>query len=190
MNRMNKQMVSLAGILPRRPAVWLAVAAALLATAVSTFAQSEDGIKTAFIYNFAKFVTWPDSAFASGNAPITVGFVGADTLADEFQQNVTGKNANGRDFAIKKFASAAGVEGCQIVFVGDNGQVTAVTGATKGKPILTVGGSDAFVSAGGMINFIDEGGRVGFDLDLTAANAVGLKVDPKLCHVARKVKGG
>jgi hypothetical protein len=174
----------------RRVKLVLAAAILALATIGPVFAQSADGIKAAFIYNFAKFAEWPAGAFSGDSAPITVGFVGADALADGFEKNVTGKNANGRDFAIKKLSGAAGVETCQIVFVGDAGQAAAVLAAAKGKPVLTVGDSAGFASAGGMITFVDNGGKVGFDLDLGAVNANGLKLNAKLQQIARNVKGG
>jgi hypothetical protein len=170
----------------------LILAAVILASAAigPAFAQSEAGVKTAFIYNFAKFTEWPASAFAGDSAPITVGFVGADSLADTFEKNVTGKNANGRDFAVKKLSGAAGVDGCQIVFVGDASQASAVIGALKGKPVLQVGDSAGFAAAGGMITFVVTDGKVSFDLDLGAINAGGLKLNDKLRQVARNVKGG
>jgi hypothetical protein len=166
------------------------VAALLLGGAEKALAQSEDGIKAAFLYNFAKFTEWPASAFAGDSAPVTVGFVGADSLADKFEQNVAGKNANGRDFSVKRLTGAAGVESCQIVYVGDAGQTAAVIAAAKGKPVLTIGSDDGFLSGGGMINFMKDGGKVGFDMDLTGVNAAGLKIDSKLRQVAHNVKGG
>jgi hypothetical protein len=169
----------------------LLLAVAFLAAATRpALGQSEEGVKAAFVYNFAKFTAWPDGAFAGASAPVTVGFVGADALADKFQQVVTGKNANGRDFVIKKLSGAAEAADCQIVYVGDASQAAAVVGATKGKPVLTLGESDGFVSAGGMVNFMLDGGKVVFDLDLNVVNANGLKVDTKLRQVARSVKGG
>ena len=174
-----------------RPAkLMLAVVFLAIASLGPVFAQSEAGVKTAFLYNFAKFTEWPASAFAGDSAPITVGFVGADSLADTFEKNVTGKNANGRDFAVKKLSGAAGVESCQIVFVGDASQAAAVVAATKGKPVLLVGDSGGFAAAGGMITFVVTDGKVSFDLDLGAINAGGLKLDAKLRQVARNVKGG
>ena len=172
--------------------VKLLLAAAIFAVAATgtVFAQSETGIKAAFIYNFAKFTEWPAGAFASDSAPITVGFIGADALADSFEKNVTGKNVNGRDFAIKKLSGAADASSCQIVFVGDASQASAIESAAKCKPVLTVGDSDGFAGAGGMINFVDNGGKVGFDLDIGAINASGLKLNAKLQQVARNVKGG
>lgn len=161
-----------------------------MATAIPALAQTEEGIKAAFIYNFAKFTVWPDTAFAGSAAPITVGFVGADSLADTFEKNVVGKNANGRDFAVKRFASAAGTENCQLVFVADAAQIASVLGATKGKAILTLGDSDSFGAAGGMVRFVKDGAKVSFDLDLTAINAAQLQLNAKLQSIAHSVKGG
>ena len=174
----------------RRVKALLAAACFAVAASCPAFAQSADGIKAAFVYNFAKFAEWPAGAFAGDSAPLTVGFIGADALADGFEKNVTGKNANGRDFAVKKLSGVAGVGSCQIVFVGDASQAAAVIAAAKGKPVLTVGDSDGFTTAGGMITFVDNGGKVGFDLDLNVVNAAGLKLDSKLQHIARNVKGG
>jgi hypothetical protein len=167
-----------------------AVGAVCVAAAASALGQSEEGVKAAFLYNFGKFAAWPQGALADGNALLTVGFVGADALADVFEKNVAGKNVNGRDVAVRKLSDAAGAEKCQIVYVGDASQAAAVLAAVKDRPILTVGEGDAFAAAGGMIRFVREGAKVSFDLDLQAAKAVKLELDQKVRQIARNVKGG
>jgi hypothetical protein len=166
------------------------LAAAFLVGAAAVtraLAQNEDAVKAAFVYNFAKFVEWPASAFSDANAPIVVAFVGAGSLADTFEQNVKGKNVNGREFSVKRLPAAAGAEAAQIVVVGDAGQSSPVLGAVKGKPVLTIGDIDSF---SGAIRFVKDGAKMGFELDLDAAKGAGLKVDPKLQKVAKNVKGG
>lgn len=173
-----------------RGGAWsLAVFVILFAAAPWLQAQTEDGIKAAFVYNFAKFTEWPAGAFADGSAPIIVGFVGAASLADIFEKNVVGKNANGRDFVIKKLSDAAGVEKCQIVYVTSSSQVGAVVAALKSKPVLIVGEGEEILSTGGSIRLFKDGTKIAFDLNLTAIAAVGLKVDPKLQKTAHSVKG-
>jgi hypothetical protein len=173
-----------------RAAILLAllVAGIGLASPSAAHAQSEEGIKAAFIYNFAKFTTWPAGAFADANAPLTVGFVGADSIADLFEKNVAGKNANGRDFAIKRLTGATGAENCQIVFVGDPDQAAAVFAALKGKPVLSIGSSDGFIAAGGTVNFIKDGAKITFDLNLDAGNSAKLTLDARLLQLARNKK--
>lgn len=153
-------------------------------------AQSEDAVKAAFLYNFAKFTEWPAGAFPDAKAPIVIGFVGGGALADTFEKAVTGKNANGRDLQVKKLADAAGSESCHIVFVGDGAKTGAVVGQVKGKPVLTVSDAAGFVGGGGMIGFQADGGKVGFDMDLDPAKAANLKMDDKVKKIAKSVKGG
>ena len=153
-------------------------------------AQSADQVAAAFLFNFAKFIEWPPAAFAGGSAPVTIGFVGKASLAATFEENVKGKNANGREFVIKRLDGAAGAESCHIIFVADAGQAAAVLNAVKGKPVLTVGEGEAFLGAGGMIAFSRDGARLVFDVNVGALKAAELKPDPKLEKAARSVKRG
>lgn len=166
------------------------LSALVLSPAPRALAQSEDGVKAAFLYNFAKFTEWPAAAFADASAKISIGFVGGGALADTFSQAITGKNANGREFDVKKLGGAAEAGSCHIVFVSDASQAGAVVSATKGKPVLTVGEGEGFTGAGGMIGFVKDGAKVVFELNLEPAGAAGLKVDAKLKSVAKSVKGG
>ena len=169
---------------------WLLFAGVWSASTCALQAQTEEGIKAAFIYNFAKFIEWPAAPFASPTAPVTVGFVGGSALADSFEQNTKGKNANGRDFVIKRLSGASGAEQCQIVYVADASQVGALTDALKGKPVLLIGEPEAILESGGAIRFIKEGAKVVFDLNLASVGTAGLKVDAKIQKAARTVKGG
>ncbi len=151
-------------------------------------AQSQEDIKSAFIYNFAKFTTWPATAFADASTPIKITFVGADNLAATFENVVKGKNANGREFAISK--GAAGDAGnANIVVVDDPGQYAAVLASTKGKPVLTLG-EDGFLNAGGMVGFVFDGSKVGFEVDAGNVKTASLSIEPKLLKIAKIVKGG
>ena len=46
--------------------------------AKDTLAESEDAVKAALLFNFAKFTVWPDSAFSGDK--LVVGFVGSNSL--------------------------------------------------------------------------------------------------------------
>jgi len=168
----------------------LLLALAVLAAPKSASAQSADAVKAAFIFNFSKFISWPDSAFSSPTAPFEVAFVNANKLADIFEKSIAGKNANGRMFKVRKVADASGIDGCHIVIVGAGADAEAVVSKVKGTPVLTVGDLDAFVAAGGVIGFVMEGAKVRFDLNLGSAEAGQLSVNPKLKGLARKVVNG
>jgi len=170
-----------------RAAAGIIAALAWLAGALAVRAQSEDALKAAFLYNFAKFTEWPASAFSDASARLVIGFIGADALADTFEKNVAGKNANGREFLVKKIADAGAAASCHIVFAGSGG---AIVPALKGKPVLTVGENEEFAKSGGGIGFVTEGAKVSFVLNAGSVAVTGLKLDPKLHKVARSVIGG
>jgi len=161
----------------------------MLATA-SVRAQSEDTLKSQFILNFARFTTWPSTAFASPSSPLVVGFVGAPELADVFEKLATGKNINGRELKAKKFDSAAALdESCHVVVTAPGSVGRAVAAKVKGKHVLLVGQDSGFLEAGGIINLIVDGGKISFELNLAPARAASLELDPKLKTLAKSVKG-
>ena len=52
--------------------IFLQVAVCSTFVASPAHAQSEDQVKAAFLFNFARYVEWPSSAFASGGDPIRI----------------------------------------------------------------------------------------------------------------------
>jgi hypothetical protein len=46
---------------------------------------SEDQVKAAFVYNFAKFVEWPESAFSSKESPLVLCVIGKDNVGSALQ---------------------------------------------------------------------------------------------------------
>jgi hypothetical protein len=185
---MIRDLVSLARA-RRSVAMPLGLAGVLIVlTAAPAAAQSEDALKSAFIFNFARFTTWPASAFSGASAPLVVGFVGSPALADAFGKSVVGKNVNGHALEVKTFDGAASVDpSCHVVVVG-GGQGKAVAGKVKGKPVLLVGQDAGFLEAGGMINLVVDGGKVGFEISPATAEGASLALDAKLKTLAKAVK--
>ncbi|WP_205847964.1 YfiR family protein [Anaerohalosphaera lusitana] len=87
------------------------MSAAPLPNAFQTEANSEVSreykLKAAFIYNFTKFITWPDKAFQDGtsstgrqkDAPIVIGIIGKSPFGDAFKP-ITEKKVRGREVKI------------------------------------------------------------------------------------------
>lgn len=157
-------------------------------SAANVDSASAEDISAAFIYNFARFVTWPHATFSSDDAPMRIGFLSASPLAKAFASHVDGLDISGRKLVAVGLSTPEDAASCQIVFVGDIGQCTAVFRATAGKAILTVGESDAFLAQGGMIALLREGTRMQFALRQDALTGSGLKADPKLLHSAKSVQ--
>src|SRR6202166_5421953 len=81
----------------------------LFATALRSHAEglensdsSEYLIKAGFIYNFAKLVEWPSTAFAQADSPIVIGILGDDPFGATLDRIVADKKINGRGLVVRR----------------------------------------------------------------------------------------
>jgi hypothetical protein len=177
----------------RRRPTWVRTAAviAALTLALGSWCGADEPalarVEAAFVYNFTQFVEWPADAFASKDAPFVVAIVGEDPFAGALDQAMTGKSVNGRPVVVRHFASAERVEGCQVLFVPEaqDEAVSAVLARAAGRPILTVGQSDAFMRGGGAVRLFVEDGRMKFQIDPDVVDGAKLKASAKLMKLAR-----
>ena len=168
----------------------LAVGGVVLAAAHAEESKiREYRVKAAFMYNFAKFVEWPDGTFANTHNSINLCVFGDDVFSGVLERVSVGKTAQGRKLVIKQLNVAEEIESCQILFIGAmrHNRVVEILNSLEGSSVLTVGEMDKFMEAGGIINLIIEEGRYGFEINLKAANNAGLKVSSKLLKLAKAV---
>lgn len=150
---------------------------------------SEYRVKALFIYNFAKFVDWPIPTFASPQDQFTICIVGDDNFGGELDQAVVGKYANGRRLAIKRVIKGRGARACQIAFIGypDERRVKAALEEVNSFSVLTVGAAKGFTEWGGVVNLTLENNKVGFEINVDAAERSQLKISSKLLNLAKTV---
>src|SRR5437016_1994271 len=101
-------------------------------------------VKAAFLYKFGSYIEWPSQSFARTDSPVTIGVMGADTLADELAQIVAGRSVNGRAVQVRKLRPGDPIAGLHILFIGraDDGRLPEVLAAARGRALLTVTESD------------------------------------------------
>ena len=157
-----------------------AVAVLFAGTASNARAQSPEEARAIFLYNFAKFVEWPDSAFASSSAPVVIAVVDANEVGRALEHYVRGKNANGRDIEVRQLKSEAGVGDAHIVFIGSTGLTSAVIAEIGSKPILSVAEDESFLQQGGIIRLFSQGNKVMCAINAKNSTAAGLKLGDKL----------
>jgi hypothetical protein len=149
---------------------------------------SEYEVKAAFLYNFTKFVEWPPSAFAEGNAPLRLCVLGEDPFGRSLNAAVgVGEEVEGHRLTVVSTATLAHAAGCQILFVSrsERERLPQILAPLKSSPVLTVGDTKGFLDQGGIVNFILEGSKVHFEINPAAAEQAGLKISSKLLRLAR-----
>lgn len=164
---------------------------ALVAIADRTQAQvaaTDDQIKAAYMFNFAKFVEWPPETFSPESSSLNFCALGRSQTAEEMDALVAGKSINGRPIKMRHLGKLEEIRSCQLVFIAGSGkQQQQLLQAAKGMPILVIGDSPGFARSGGMVGFIREGGKVLFEVNPGSAEEAHLKISSKLLALARIV---
>ncbi len=150
---------------------------------------SEYEVKAAFLFNFVKFIEWPDDAFTDSHSPIVIGILGQDPFEGAMDRTISGKSVNSRPLVVKRLSQAHEARSCHIVFVcsSEKKRLAQIFGSLVGANVLTVSETDDFLRAGGAINFVIENHRVRFEVNTIAAHRARLKISSKLLQLARTV---
>jgi hypothetical protein len=176
-------------------ALLLASASALVLAAPASIASSprdplpEYPVKAAFLYHFVEFVEWPQASPLPPGT-VTIGVLGRDPFGDVLDKAILQKVVAGRTLVIRRFASVASLEPCEILFISTSEMphLPEILDRLHGAPVLTVGEADHFARRGGMIGFFFEDNRVRLEVNRSAVEKAGLRVSSKLLAVARLVK--
>ncbi len=166
--------------------------ALFFATAFARAAVSETELKAAFLYNFAKFVDWPAQAFSAETTPIQIGIYGDEDFGGKLRSLLSDKKAHGRSFEVKRLSTPQEAKTCQIIFISnsESKRLAQILEAVKKSPVLTIGESEQFMDAGGMINFIFEDAQLRFEVNPDAAERAKLVISSKLLRLAKRIKKG
>ncbi|MBN2029081.1 YfiR family protein [bacterium] len=150
---------------------------------------SEYEIKAAFLYNFAKFIEWPEEAFPDMDSPFIFGVLGDDPFSEVLEQTIGSKFIQGRPLEIIRFNNYQDIEYCHILFVGlsENRCVDTILHYVDHLGILTVGDMEGFAEWGGVINFFMEDNKVRLCINPDSAERACLKISSKLLNVSQIV---
>ena len=169
-----------------------------LLLAITVFANSpagsegldENQVKAAYLFNFARYVERPQSAFDSQSSSIEIGVVGGGTVSKLLKKTVIGKKVGNRPLRVLDFASPSEGRDSHILFVpgdADGSDLKQIVDDLEGTHAFVVADADGFARKGGIANFIVSDQRVRFAINESAAKRAGLKVSSKLLRLAELV---
>jgi hypothetical protein len=146
----------------------------------------EAKVKSAFLLNFARYVEWPEYAFASTNSPIVIAVLGEDLLQGNLDATVAGKTVETHPVQVKRARRVSDLGDCHIVFVcpSERDRWRTELVQLRSKPILSVSELDGFTSQGGIILLRKKQGMMRFEINREAAERAGLKISSKLLKLA------
>jgi hypothetical protein len=148
-------------------------------------------LKVVFIYNFSKFIEWPDTAFADSNASFQVCVVGENPFGESLQ-SLNNRQYRTHPIVIKFPQTIAEAKNCHILYVGDINKSAQWRDLVKNlgdTPVLTVSSSSDAAESGIGIGFVTRDGKIRWDLNLNATRKAQLKVSAKLVEIAASIIG-
>ncbi len=147
---------------------------------------TEYRIKAAYLFNFAKFVEWPESSFSDSSEPIKIGILGTDPFLETLNQTVTGKTVKGRKFILQRFKKVQDLEFCHILFIStsERRRISQIIKKINGTSTLTVSESSNFIDDGGIIRLLNKDNKVRFEIGLSAAQQADLRISSRVLRLA------
>ncbi len=174
---------------------WLACALfGLLSQAAWPETRPEDAaalrVKAQFVYNFTNYVSWPDDAFASAQAPVEVCLFG-EVAFEPYLRSFEGVIIGERPLALRSSMQLDDVrQGCHLLFV-DHAQRVRLPNfwdEIEYVYVLSVGERSEFADNGGIISIYRASDRLRFDVNISNAINNGLFLDSDLLSLARTIK--
>ena len=160
-----------------------------LVAGAESLAPTMHQVEAAFLFNFAKFVTWPDDAFRRSEDSLIIGVLGEDPVGVILEETVRDKTIMGKKLAVKRFMRVQDAVKSHILFLSssEESQLPQILKGLERATVLTVSDMEQFAERGGMIAFTVEDQKVRFNVNVDAVERAGLKMGSQLLKLARIV---
>lgn len=148
-------------------------------------------IKASLIYNFLKFIEWPQDSKELSNQTLHI-----CTLGEERYGRALGildnETVNSLQIKVDRLSGLeeSSLDNCMVVVINESlaGAVPTIMRVLKNHSVLTIGETDGFLENGGIINFIVQGKKIRFEINNEAAAKARLVISSKLLRLASNVK--
>jgi hypothetical protein len=151
-------------------------------------------VKAAFMYNFLKFIDWPEEKVPDENETMSIFVVGDYPECKTFR-DIQERSQEGNPVRVRIFKSYEQIndpnilKDCHLLYIckSEKKHVAEILKLVKDSNVLTVGEYEGFLEAGGMINFVEYREKLRFEVNMPAATEADLKLRSKLLKLAKRV---
>jgi len=150
-------------------------------------ASKEYQLKAVFLWRLAQFAQWPSDAFEGPDSPLVICVLGENPFGDALDAAVRGETAHGRKFVVQYHRVIDQIKTCHVLYITGAGprQAKNIAAAVSGRSVLTVRDIDGLASSyDTVVGFLTDQNRIKLRINLKAAAAAGLVLDPRLLRAA------
>jgi len=145
-----------------------------------------NAVSNAFIYNFAKFTTWPDDVFSSQDASLNICLYGTPIDFNNVASSLEKKSIESRTIKIIVLSSENAFKDCHILYI-DKTYSNKLSHKISGH-ILTISNSDNFYEEGGMISLVVINDRMYFKANPDIMKQSGIIMNGQLLRLALNLR--
>lgn len=144
-------------------------------------------VKAAMLYNFTRFISWPDTT----GPVLRLCVVGDDPFGTALAA-IDGEPVDSRTLAVARQVNPDSLENCHVVFVSRSAyrMLPELLAALADQPVVTIGEGPDFMARGGTIGLVVVEGKVRFDINAQGLERRGVRISSKLLRLARRVGSG
>lgn len=151
---------------------------------------NEYQVKAVYLYNFGRFVKWPENREPkeAGSFPICI--LGQDPFGSTLDSTLAGESLDHKPIVIRRISKPQESVNCRILFIHSSAssQLREILVALDHLSILTVSDMPDFSKRGGMIQFVLDGEKVRFEVNLANTEPANLVLSSELLKVAKTVR--
>lgn len=147
------------------------------------YQHTDSSVRSAMLFRFAQFTTWPDSSFPDAKSPFVIAIDDPD-LFRTATTTLSQKNIKSRPIRIVAWEAGTVAPDCQLLYTRN------AAPPKSSRAILTIGNHAGFAEAGGAIELVQSEGRIRFIINLVAAQRAGLVISSEMLNLALRVTTG
>lgn len=148
-------------------------------------ALDEYAIKSALLYNFAKFVNWPLESFPANHASLEICLIGDAPFGSSLGA-ISGKTIHERQLTVQRINNIEAISTCHVLFVSESetDRLKPILESARKHHVLTVSDMERFDLSGGMIHLFTASDKIRFAINQDAANLAGLEISSQLLKLS------
>ncbi len=166
------------------------ISGAILLVSFNSFAQTLNyKIASLYIYNFARFISWPKN---DKNTEFVIGVYGSTPITDELKRAVSGKLVGQKPIVVKIMTTLDTSANCSILFIApsQDANLKKISEQYKGKHVLLICDKEGLSKKGASISiYLDEDDdyKTKFEMNKEYIEFNGLFISKSLLQLAAKV---
>jgi hypothetical protein len=150
---------------------------------------SETQLKSAYVFNFIKFVEWPAGAIRPGDN-LRLCLIGNDELHASLSA-LNGRKIGEHELQLVDVYSNPAGNACNVLFIGEHEQrrLVSIIKSLGTAPVLTISDIPGFAERGGGIGLLNRNNKMLFEVNLASTRQAGLRLSSQMLNLAASIFG-